>query len=76
MTICKDFAGVGPDILVLQETKIEVMSDLIVADVWGSYSNDWLALPSWGASGGILLIWNANKVEILDHELWAFSILM
>lgn len=51
MAICKGFVGA-----VIQETKIEAITDQIVADIWGSPSKDWVALPSWGASRGILLI--------------------
>lgn len=50
------------------------MNDLIVKEVWGCRTSSWLALPSWGASGGILVIWDENKLEVLEHELGAFSV--
>lgn len=46
VAICKDFNGVFSDILVLQETKVEAMSDQFVREIWGKPSKYWLALPS------------------------------
>lgn len=34
----------------------------------------WLALPSWVASGGILLLCDVDKVDVLDHEIGAFFV--
>lgn len=62
------------DLVCFQETKLSVMNDMIVNDVWGQRTSSWLTLPYWGALGGILLIWNENKLEILDHEIITFSV--
>lgn len=74
ITIHKALSGVYLDILVLQETKIAIMSNLMVKEIWGKASSHWTALPSLGASGGILLIWNEERVEMLESEMGAFSI--
>lgn len=58
----------------MQETKIKDMNDMVIKDVWGKSSSHWLALPSCGASGGIVLIWNEDKVVVVEHEVSAFSI--
>lgn len=50
------------------------MTDQIVKEVWGKSSKRWLALLLWGALGGILMIWNEDKVEVVEHEVGAFSI--
>lgn len=55
-----------PDIICLQETKIQSMSVSIIKDVWSLTSKSWVALPSWGASGGILVLWNEDNIEVLD----------
>lgn len=47
---------------------------MMVKEVWGLRPCEWLMLPSWGASGGILLIWDPNKVDVLDHDIGAYSI--
>lgn len=72
--ISQGFIIAKPDLICLQETKLREMNDMFVKDIWGLSSSSWLALLSWGASGGILLIWNKQKLEVLDHELGAFSI--
>lgn len=74
VAIRKGLRGRNLNILVLQETKMMVMLDPVVKEVWGKVSKCWLSLPSWGASGGILLMWNEDSVEVLDHEIRAFSI--
>lgn len=63
-----------PDILCLQETKSRVMSEELVEDVWGCQTSSCLVLPSFGAFGGILIIWDDNKIEMMEHEIGAFSI--
>lgn len=35
---------------------------------------NWLVLPSQGASRGILTDWDVDRVEVLEHEIGAFSI--
>lgn len=72
--IHKGLMGQNPNMLVLQETKTMDMSDQMVEEVWGKSSKYWLALPLWVASSGILLIWNEDKVEVMDHKIGAFSI--
>lgn len=74
VAICKDINSYLSDMLVLQETKREIMSDQFVKEIWGKASNQWLALPSWGALCGILMIWNGARVKVLEHEVGAFSI--
>lgn len=46
----------------------------MVKEVWGLRPSKWLVLPSWGASEDILMVWDVNRVEVLDHEIGAFSI--
>lgn len=67
-------ASSQPDLVCLQETKLRVMSDMIVKEVCGLNSISWLALPSWRALGGILLLWNADILEVLVHEIGAYSV--
>jgi endonuclease/exonuclease/phosphatase family metal-dependent hydrolase len=44
------------DIICLQETKMELISNNIVRSLWGCQFLDLCYLPSSGASGGILLM--------------------
>lgn len=63
-----------PDLIVFQETLVETFSDSIVSQIWGGKANSWLALDSIGRSCGILIIWNPNKLEMLNHIIGTFSI--
>lgn len=46
----------------------------VVKEVWGHWPFEWLALPSRGSSGGILLIGDKDRIEVLEHEIETFSI--
>ena len=62
----------------LQETKLEVLEDLVVRDLWESRFKGWEYLPSVGASGGLLVIWDtrfASKVDSI-HGIFSISILL
>lgn len=51
-----------------------MMFVLFVKEVWGPRPCGWVALLSWGASGGILVIWDVGKIEVLEHVIGAFSV--
>jgi len=44
------------DIAILQESKMEEVDHPVAISLWGSRSMDWLALPSRGRAGGIIVI--------------------
>ena len=46
----------GCDIAILQESKMEDVNRPVVFYLWGRRSMDWLALPSRGRAGGIIVI--------------------
>jgi hypothetical protein len=59
------------NIICLQETKLELISNSIVRSLWGCQFLDWCYLPSSGASGGILLMWDRRvkeKIEVCVGE--------
>ena len=67
-----------PDVVLLQETKLEILDDLVVRDVWESRFKGWECLPSVGASGGVLVIWDtrfATKVDSI-HGIFFVSVLL
>ena len=53
-----------PDIVMLQETKLENIHEWDVREFTGSDSWTWSFLPSIGASGGIIVLWNKLKIEV------------
>lgn len=50
------------DILLLQETKVASNVERIICDVWGSQSCGWDWVPSEGASGGLISIWDDRVI--------------
>lgn len=60
----------APDIVLLQETKLEVVDSFVIRSLWVARSTDWVFAPC-GASGGLIIIWNSmigSKVEALFGE--------
>ncbi|RVW35116.1 hypothetical protein CK203_085887 [Vitis vinifera] len=45
-----------------------------VGSVWTARNKDWAALPACGASGGILIIWDAKKLSREEVVLGSFSV--
>jgi exonuclease III len=45
------------DFMAIQETKMEVIQESLVYNLWGGDDCDWAFLPAEGNSGGILSIW-------------------
>jgi exonuclease III len=63
-----------PDIICLQETKLELISTAIVRSLWRCHHVDWMFLGSNGASGGILLMWDKRLVEKIEDAVGIYSV--
>ena len=63
-----------PDIICLQETKLEVITRRIVRSVWRCHHVDWMFLGSNGASGGILVMWDKRLVEKVEDAVGLYSV--
>ncbi|XP_026383459.1 uncharacterized protein LOC113278956 [Papaver somniferum] len=63
-----------PDIICLQETHVEGWQRHQVKQFWGGNNFDWIALDSNGLSGGIIVVWNTNKVAVTETLLGDFSV--
>ncbi|KAG6666005.1 hypothetical protein CIPAW_01G000700 [Carya illinoinensis] len=62
------------DIICLQETKLELITRQIVRSLWRGHHVGWSYLPSKGASGGILIMFDKRVVERLEHCVGDFSV--
>lgn len=62
------------DIVVIQESKLRVVSDQIVKEVFGASSIEWVYRESDEALGGILLIWNRKIFNIKDQWVGNFLV--
>ena len=62
------------DLLYIQETKIQSMSEGIVRSLGSGRFLDWKAMNAEGASGGILICWDKRSLDILDWEKGHFTL--
>ena len=62
------------DLLCIQETKIQLMTEGVVKSLGVGRFLDWRALEVVGAVGGVLICWDKRSLEILEWEEGQFSI--
>jgi hypothetical protein len=62
------------DIICLQETKLDFVSNSLVRSLWGCHFVDWCYLASCGASGGILIMWDRRIVEKIEVYVGEFVV--
>ncbi|KAF8408911.1 hypothetical protein HHK36_004981 [Tetracentron sinense] len=58
---------VEPDLIVIQETKLEVVNAAVVSEVWDNRQVDWVSVASVGALGGQLVMWDRLVFEKLEN---------
>ncbi|XP_050277756.1 uncharacterized protein LOC126719218 [Quercus robur] len=63
-----------PDIVYLQETKLEWITRGVVKSIWSCPYVNWLYLGSEGASGGIVLMWDRRAMEKVEEAVGRFSV--
>ncbi|XP_026378053.1 uncharacterized protein LOC113272434 [Papaver somniferum] len=61
-------------ILLLQEAKFQLCTDLMAWQCWGNKHVKWIDSPSQGSSGGILFFWDSSKIEVSDFLMGPYSI--
>ena len=64
------------DIVLLQETKRENWDKRFLVGFWTGRDREWIALPTCGASGGVVIIWDSNKFECIEKLIGSFSVSM
>ncbi|KAG6667899.1 hypothetical protein CIPAW_01G132400 [Carya illinoinensis] len=62
------------DVICLQETKLKLISRRIIRSIWNCQFVGWIYLPSKGASGGILVMWDKRVVECIDEFIGEYSV--
>jgi len=53
-----------PVVFCIQETKLEVVDDVLCRTLWGSDDVSYSFKPPIGASGGILTMWDSSVVDV------------
>lgn len=64
----------NPDSIFFSEAKTESFSSSLIRQLWGRNDVAWIEAPAVGASGGMVLLWDKNKIEILDFLIGGYTI--
>ncbi|KAL6326022.1 hypothetical protein AAG906_038514 [Vitis piasezkii] len=73
--VVKDFLQLeNPNVVMFQETKREVCDRRFVGSVWSVRNKEWATLPACGALGGILIIWDSNKLSNEEVHFFPHSL--
>ena len=64
----------GPDVICLQETKMESITRAVIRSLWRGQHVDWSYLGSCGASRGVLLMWDTRVVNKVEEPVGRFSV--
>lgn len=72
--VCRLVRKYRPLVVGLQETKREVVDFVTARSLWGNKPHKWIFLPSRGASGGLLLLWDAEAINVVDILKGSFSL--
>lgn len=64
----------NPDVVILQETKLSLVDRRTVKEVWSSRHKGCVTLDAVGASGGILMLWNEDSIEVHEAMVGTFSV--
>ena len=64
----------GPNVIFLQETKMESITRAVINSLWRGQHVDWSYLGSSGASGGVLLMWDTWVVNKAEEAVGRFSV--
>ncbi|XP_075473994.1 uncharacterized protein LOC142505056 [Primulina tabacum] len=63
-----------PDLIILQETKKEVVDRRLISILWKSRFVEWVTLPAVGRLGGILIMWDPRVIMVKDNLIGDFSV--
>lgn len=66
--------GWKADVICLQETKMDQITNRVVRSLWGCLHADWVYRGSDGALRGILLMWDRRVVEKMEEDVGIYSI--
>lgn len=73
MLIKESLRKANVDIVMLQETKLEVVDHKWIRSIWGCRNKNWSFLPSLGASGGQLIIWRDELFKNVESLPGAYT---
>ena len=61
-------------IVILPESKLKVVPDRVVREIWGRRNVKWVAIDAVGAASGLLTIWDTHLVSVVKSWKDVFSL--
>ena len=62
------------DIVILLESKLEEVDREVVLNLWGRCQVKWISLPSFGRSGGVVIIPDSQVFELVDSRVGVYFV--
>ena len=62
------------DVILLFFKNLRWKKSIVVFSLWGLCSMNWLVLPSVGHAGGIIVIWDAQVLELVDSKVGTYAV--
>lgn len=62
------------NLISLQETKAQAIDKNMVLDLWGRNPFNFVYKLAVGRSGGIMVAWNTNVLEVTNYKVGEFSV--
>lgn len=63
-----------PDILCLQETKLQTIDDVTLKEICGRNMGGFVTLNAIGSRGGVLIAWQPRKYDLVQTEQTAYAL--
>lgn len=62
------------EVVLIQESKLEVVDRRIIREISGFARTGWAFLPSVGASGGVIIFWDKDRILEVASRVDNFSV--
>ena len=62
------------DVVCLQETKIQEMSNILARSLGVGRQLNWKVMNAEGSAGGIVVFWNNSSISLMDSVVGSFSV--
>lgn len=63
-----------PDILCLQETKLQAIDDVTLKEICGRNMGGFVTLNAIGSRGGVLIAWQPRNYDLIQTEQTAYAL--
>lgn len=73
-TVLQLLKDTGPNLVCLQETKLQHINDMLALEFLGQRLNHLVYLPADGTKGGIVLAWDADLISVTNSTLGLYSL--